>query len=90
MYPILIRSLVTIALAVLCAANISNRCTGMELFKFDPSALFANCQNDKGEINPSFIDLNTCIGFDETERTLRCGYLFHLVLFGFEKIVLAY
>ena len=82
MYPILIRSLVAIALAVTCAANISKRCTGMELFKFDPSALFANCQTDKSEINPSSIDLNTCIGFDETERSLRCGYYFHPVLCG--------
>jgi len=75
MCPILIRSLVTIALAVLRAANISRMCTRMGLFKLDPSLLYVLFQNDKGEKNPSFIDLNT---FDEAEKLYAAGTYFTL------------
>ena len=74
MYTILIRSLVTTALALTCVANtsVTSGCTEVGL-DFD-SIMSGICQDDKGVKWHTLIDLNTCVGFDASGKTLRCGY----------------
>jgi len=66
MYPILLRSLVVTVLALICGANIT--------MWIPNSQLSASCADDKGVLISTSIDLNDCIGFDRSRRSLICGY----------------
>jgi len=70
MTPILI--LTALALMCTCGANITRRCT--RLSWIPDSLLSASCANDKGALLDASIDLNDCIGFETTQRSLICGF----------------